>query len=302
MYQRMSFKALIELAAPPTWSASIVPVFLGTALSFALYGVLDPLLFLCTLAICITFQSAVNTLNDYTDFVKGADTEDNTDDVNDASIVYNHIDPRSARNAGFAMIAIGFAIGAYVIARTSFIALAFALVGVAVLLLYSVARVPLSDTPFGELTSGIVMGGVITMAVAYVQTCIVDWMMLVYAIPAITMIACIMLVNNTSDIEKDAQAGRNTLAVKLGREKATVLLFSAMTAAAVVAAVVVCMLFPRGWFFLPVMAVSAFIPARMMYHNGITPSVRRFNMQGVGTVNVRINFSYAACILLSCLV
>lgn len=302
MYQRMSFKALIELAAPPTWSASIVPVFLGTALSFALYGVLDPLLFLSTLAICITFQSAVNTLNDYTDFVKGADTEDNTDDVNDASIVYNHIDPRSARNAGFAMIAIGFAIGAYVIARTSFIALAFALVGVAVLLLYSVARVPLSDTPFGELTSGIVMGGVITMAVAYVQTCIVDWMMLVYAIPAITMIACIMLVNNTSDIEKDAQAGRNTLAVKLGREKATVLLFSAMTAAAVVAAVVVCMLFPRGWFFLPVMAVSAFIPARMMYHNGITPSVRRFNMQGVGTVNVRINFSYAACILLSCLV
>jgi len=302
MYEKMSFKALIELAAPPTWSASIVPVFLGCALGYARGGSLDPVLFLCTLFICVIFQSAVNTLNDYTDFVKGADTEENTDDVNDASIVYNRIDPKAARNAGFIMVACGLAVGAYVIAVTSWIALAFAGVGILTLLLYALPKVPISDTPFGELTSGFVMGGIITMAVYYVQTCTVDFAILLYALPAIITIGCIMLVNNTSDIEKDLEAGRRTLAVLLGRARATTLLFTLITLAMAIVCVIVLAVFPGGWCFLPVMVVSVFIPTRMMYRNGIVPAVRRFNMQGIGTVNVRIVISYTVCILLSCLI
>ena len=46
------------------------------------------------LAICILMQASVNTFNDYYDFVKGADSEEDNVDVTDAVLVYNHINPR----------------------------------------------------------------------------------------------------------------------------------------------------------------------------------------------------------------
>jgi 1,4-dihydroxy-2-naphthoate polyprenyltransferase len=301
MYKKVTFKALIELAAPPTWSAGIVPVFLGTALAVEETGALNGVILLCTLFISIALQSAVNTLNDYSDFVKGADTAENTDDVNDASLVYNGIDPRHARTFGFVLIAAALVVGLYVILVTSWLALAFAAVGIVVLLLYALPRVPLSYTPFGELASGFVMGGVLTMATYFLQTGMVDFSVLYFALPAIITIGLVMLVNNTSDIEKDAAVGRRTLAVRLGRSRATILLYALIVAAAFFVCEIVILCFPQGWFFLPVMVVATFIPARQIVANGIEPAQRRFNMQAIASVNTRLNFSYALCILLSCL-
>ncbi len=301
MYDKMSFKALVELAAPPTWSAGLVPVFLGGALALAFTGVLDAVLLLCTLFISIALQSAVNTLNDYTDFVKGTDSVETTDDSTDASLVYNNVDPKSARNAGFSMIVAAFAVGIYVIVRTGWISLLFACIGVIVLMLYALPKTPLSHTPFGELTSGLVMGGILTMAAYFLQTGVVDFLILIYALPCIIAIGLIMLVNNTSDIEKDQAVGRRTLPVCIGRKRATSLLRACIPISVVLVCVIVCATFFGGWCFLPVMCCAVFIAARPLYSSDITPSVRRFNMQAISSINIRLNFSYALCIVLSCL-
>ncbi len=92
-YQRITFKAIIELAAPPSWAAAICPVLVGTALAFGLQGEVNLLYTLILLFAAILMQSAVNTINDYFDFIKGTDTAENCIDTTDASIIYNHINP-----------------------------------------------------------------------------------------------------------------------------------------------------------------------------------------------------------------
>jgi len=301
MYDKMSFKALIELAAPPTWSAGLVPVFLGTALAFAFVGTINAIMLLCTLFISIALQSAVNTLNDYTDFIKGADSIDTTDDINDASLVYNNIDPKSARNAGFFMIIAALIVGIYAITQTGWMALLFACVGIAVIVVYALPAVSLSYTPWGEVASGFIMGGVLTMATYFLQTRIIDFSILLYALPCVVTIGLIMLVNNTSDIEKDQAVGRHTFPVCVGRGRATMLLRVLIFASVGLVCVIVCVIFFRGWCFLPVMCCAVFIAARPLFSNDIIPPIRRFNMQAIGSVNIRLNFSYAVCIVLSCL-
>ena len=49
-------------------------------------------------------QSAVNTLNDYFDFIKGTDCADDYVEVSDAVLVYEHINPKHALLLGLAYL------------------------------------------------------------------------------------------------------------------------------------------------------------------------------------------------------
>lgn len=59
-------------------------------------GKLNTLYAFILLLICVLMQSAVNVFNDYFDYVKGTDSEDNSsDDAFDAVLVYNNINPEA---------------------------------------------------------------------------------------------------------------------------------------------------------------------------------------------------------------
>ena len=84
-------KLAVRLAAPHTWLASVYPAVFGE-----LYCLLKGYPLTGTLAItlfwaCVFMQSAVNTLNDYFDFVKGTDTADDNVEVSDAVLVLSLI-------------------------------------------------------------------------------------------------------------------------------------------------------------------------------------------------------------------
>ena len=105
----------VELAAPHTWPASILPVLVATSCAVVHSPALDVLMVCALLAICILMQASVNTFNDYYDFVKGADSEEDNVDVTDAVLVYNHINPASALRLAVGLLVAAFAIGVYVI-------------------------------------------------------------------------------------------------------------------------------------------------------------------------------------------
>ena len=94
---------MLRLAAPHTWAASVMPALLGTALA-AREGVSDPLMGLLLTAVCVLMQSAVNTFNDYSDFIKGTDTLENSPDADDAVMVYDRPSPRRVLFLGFAFL------------------------------------------------------------------------------------------------------------------------------------------------------------------------------------------------------
>lgn len=220
-YQKLSVKMAVGLAAPHTWAASILPVLLGTVLAASHHGAFDFLLFGCVLCISVLMQSAVNALNDYYDFVKGTDTKENSDDPSDAVLVYNNINPKAVLGLGASFLTAAALIGIYVVFRCGIEPLIIGLAGGLVIVLYSAGSHPLSYYPVGEVVSGVVMGGLIPLAVYNVMTGSISMFVLYQSVPVIIGIGMIMFTNNISDIERDILAGRKTFAVLIGRRIAT---------------------------------------------------------------------------------
>lgn len=212
-------KDVLDLAAPSSWAASVMPCVLAVGLSYRLQGYLRPLEALCLFIGAILMQSAVNALNDYADFVKGTDTLENSPDASDAVIVYG-LDPKVARNCGIAFLALallGPGLGAAYLAGPP--PLLIGLVGAVVVVFYSHGRTPISYLPLGELVSGFVMGGLISLAGVYLQTRMLSPFVLIQALPLMLGIGLIMLSNNGCDLERDLEAGRHTLPCFLGRKR-----------------------------------------------------------------------------------
>ena len=218
MADRKLLKDAVNLAAPHTWAASVMPCVLASALSFREQGFLKADLMVCLFLIAVLMQSSVNALNDYADFVKGTDTAENSPDPTDAVIVYG-LKPKTARNLGIGYLAAAFVLGIYTVWRCGFALLVIGLIGALVIVAYSGGKTPISYLPLGELISGFVMGGLITLAGVYMQTGALRFSVLAEALPLMIGIGMIMFSNNGCDIERDLAAGRRTLPCLLGRER-----------------------------------------------------------------------------------
>ncbi len=219
-YNKLTAKMALNLAAPHTWAASICPSLFGCFVSY-LYGYKLPLWQFAALVLaCILMQSSVNTLNDYIDYVKGADSKDNNLERSDAVLLYENINPKSALVLGIGFLAVAVALGVILIASTKcLIPLWIGIIGAAAIVLYSGGKTPISYLPLGELISGLVMGGLIPLGCIAVASGELHLEVLIFSIPFIISIGLIMLSNNGCDIDKDIEAGRRTLPVLLGRAK-----------------------------------------------------------------------------------
>lgn len=222
MNHRLRFKDIVNLAAPHTWPGSVAPAMIGLAIIFHKQMYLDPLMVACFLIIVILMQSAVNAFDDYSDYVKGTDTLENSPEAYDAVIVYG-LNPKTARNLGFIFLFIALIPAIYVVKVCGTVPLVIGLIGTVVLFWYAFGKIPISYLPLGELMCGFVMGGLIPLAGYYMQTRDLDYFVLVQAIPPIFGMAINMFSNNGSDIERDLPAGRKTLACLLGRKRTNAL-------------------------------------------------------------------------------
>ena len=219
----LNARLALQLAAPHTWAASVTPVLLTGAIVYRDYGNLNTVLFLVLLLICILMQSAVNTLNDYHDMISGADTKDDAVEASDAVLVYNDIAPVKARNLAVLFLAAAALLAIYPVAQGGIRVLAIGLIGALIVVLYSAGPVPLSHLPVGEAVSGFVMGSLIPLGCYTALTGAVNPAIMLHTLPVAFGIALIMFTNNTCDIVKDIPAGRKTLPVLLGRDRALTL-------------------------------------------------------------------------------
>jgi 1,4-dihydroxy-2-naphthoate octaprenyltransferase len=195
-------------------------MFLGTLLALDFTGVFSPLLSGVLLLIVILMQSSANTLNDYYDFVKGLDTKENSDDPEDAVLVYNAVKPASVLRLALGFLAAAGLLGLYVVVSSGPAPLLAGLAGAAAVIFYSASPLPVSFLPLGELISGFVMGGLIPFGVYTALTGRLDFSILLFSVPCVIGVGLVMMTNNLCDIERDHAAGRKTLPVLLGRERA----------------------------------------------------------------------------------
>jgi len=171
------------------------------------------------LIVAVLMQSAVNTINDYEDFKTGLDTAETVLDQGDASIIYNEINPRSARNFAIALMAASAALGLVVVLLSGWSLLLVGVAAAAVVVLYSVGPRPISSLPLGELFSGLFLGALVICSTFYAMTLTFTPAVITVAVPSVITIALIMQTNNTCDIGRDSAANRRTLPVLLGQKR-----------------------------------------------------------------------------------
>ena len=294
---RLTPTMMVQLAAPHTWSAAIMPVVVGVAYAISVGSPVSLPLAAAMLAISILMQSAVNTFNDYMDYRTGTDTLDNQLDPTDAVLVYNNVSPRSVFVYFLGLMAAALVLGIIVVLRSSWITLVIGLLAAASIVAYSAGKTPLSYLPLGELVSGLVMGGFITLATCYVLIGEFTLFYLVVALPLIVSIGLINMTNNTCDIEKDVEAERRTIPVLLGRKRAKQAYVATMFAIEILIYVLV------GAMYLPGIAVCvmmslAFYPGfKALKANPLVLESRGAAMAQVVTLNVTLNAFYALALV-----
>lgn len=288
-----------QLAAPHTWPAAILPVLVAVACATAQGFPLSATVACTLLAICVLMQAAVNTFNDYYDYVKGSDSADDNVDPTDAVLVYNNVDPRAALGLAVGFLAAAFLLGAYVIWVAGWIPLAIGVVGALFVVVYSAGKTPLSYLPLGELVSGGVMGGLIPLASYQALTGVFDARALLWAVPTIIGVGLIMFTNNTCDLEKDREAGRHTLSVMLGRTKARKLYHALVYAWIAAIVVLVAVFFTDGLVVMPFMLLAAYPVIAALLKNPLAAHTRLAAMPQVLNVNIALGTFYAAAVFAS---
>jgi 1,4-dihydroxy-2-naphthoate octaprenyltransferase len=206
---------------PATLAASVAPVLAGTAVAVHEGGV-RPWAGIAALVVSLAMQIGVNLANDYSDFVRGADTPRRVGPLRAAAS--GVIPPESVKWAAFASFAVAGVTGLVLSLATNWVLL---LVGAACLLagwLYTGGPRPYGYLGLGELFVFIYFGLVATVGTAYVEALRVTPLAILAGCGVGFIASAILVLNNLRDIETDAAAGKRTLATRIGRGPTLVLL------------------------------------------------------------------------------
>ena len=220
-------------ARPRTLPAAVAPVLVGTAAAVQWAGKLPRVgAFIAALVGSIFIQIGTNLANDYSDAKRGADTADRLGPVRVTAS--GLAAPRRVLVATWVAFGIAMACGIYLATVAGPVIIAVGVVSILAGVLYTGGPRPYGYAGLGELFVFLFFGLVAVNGSYYVQLERLDWLPFGLSISVGAMATAILVVNNIRDIETDRRAGKNTLAVRLGRERARQLFMVLVGAAYVV--------------------------------------------------------------------
>jgi 1,4-dihydroxy-2-naphthoate octaprenyltransferase len=209
----------IEGARPRTLPAAVAPVLAGTGV-VAWSG--DEVWWKAALALAVSLllQIGVNYANDYSDGIRGTDD----DRVGPLRLVGSGLaSPRAVKTAAFGALGAAAVVGLVLAATTSWWLVAVGALSILAAWFYTGGSKPYGYLGLGEVMVFVFFGLVAVLGTAYVQAEEVTLAGL-YAAVGVGALACAILVaNNLRDIPTDVEAGKRTLAVKLGDARTRVL-------------------------------------------------------------------------------
>lgn len=199
-------------ARPRTLPAAVVPVAVGAGCA-AGHGPISWWRVAGALAVSLALQVGVNYANDYSDGVRGTDTQR----VGPVRLVASGLAvPGAVKRAALAAFGSAAAVGLALAATTSWWLLAVGAAAIAAAWGYTGGPRPYGYLGLGELFVFTFFGLVATVGTTYVAAEAVTGLSVVMG-AAMGFAACALLVvNNLRDIPTDAAVGKRTLAVRLG--------------------------------------------------------------------------------------
>lgn len=214
-------KEWISGARLRTLPAAIAPVIVGTSLVAP-----NPIWSnaLLALLVALSLQIGVNFSNDYSDGIRGTDT----DRVGPMRLVGSGVaKPEHVLAAALTFFALAGLVGLILALRTS---LWLILVGALSILAawgYTGGKRPYGYRALGEISVFLFFGVVAVLGTFYVQSGKVTALSIVASIPVGAQACAILVLNNLRDRNKDSESGKRTLAVLMG-EKGTRIFFAVL--------------------------------------------------------------------------
>jgi len=206
------FAAIVELR---TKAVSVTSFCLGTLAAAWSENRFSWPVAVLALGAVLCVDMGTTAFNTFFDFDRRVDDERfNRED--DKILVHRGFAPGWALITGLALFALAGLLGLALAILRGIGVLFVGGVGMLVGLLYNFGPRPISHTPLGELAAGGFLGAVLFLLSFYLQAGRLTAEAGMRSLPLLLLVASILTVNNTCDIEGDRAAGRRTLSIVVG--------------------------------------------------------------------------------------
>ncbi|MDH5661858.1 MAG: 1,4-dihydroxy-2-naphthoate octaprenyltransferase [Elusimicrobiota bacterium] len=253
----MMIKLWIRAIRAPFFTATIIPVLLGTVIAWTHTGQALWMKLLLTLIGVICVHAGTNLMNDYYDH------KSKNDDLNlhptafsggSRMIQQGLISAKRIFYSALIFFALGSVVGLYLnwVSKGNII-LFLGLAGVLLGFFYTAEPLRIGYTGIGELAVGFGFGPLIVSGAYYIQAQRLSLEPLLASIPIGILIMLVLYINEFPDYEADKLVNKRTWIVKLGKERAIKIYY--LLLALVYLTIVVGIIFR----FLPLFSVLTFV-------------------------------------------
>jgi len=198
---------------PQTLSASISPVLMGSVMAFTT-GLFDGMIFIITLITALGIQISCNLINDYQDFLKGADTPTRQGPLRVTAAGLITL-PRMRKISFFSLACTALS-GCYLIWHGGMIIALLLAISLLLAIIYTGGPFPLAYLGLGEFFVLLFFGPITISATYFLQTGIFSTDALLVGLGPGALSTAILIANNLRDEKEDRIALKKTLIVRFG--------------------------------------------------------------------------------------
>ena len=245
-------RAWLMASRPATLPAAAVPVLVGGAAAVSTGATPRPVVLLATLVSALCIQVGTNFANDYSDFHRGAD---HAGRLGPTRVTQSGLLASSSVRHGI-IVAFGAAalVGAGLAVTGGWPIIAIGLASILCGLAYTGGPWPFGYHGLGDLFVFVFFGLVAVTGTAYLQSGSWSALALAAAVPIGLLVTNILVINNLRDLPTDREAGKRTLATRIG-DGATRAQYALFTILAYLVPAALSLTSPaRRWLLLPLVS------------------------------------------------
>lgn len=207
--KKHTFNEWVIAVRPWSFPASVMPIITTLVFLFWKGAEINWFHGMWALVGMLLFHMAGNTWSDYFDYKKSVDADDT---FGAKTLTTGMFSPKEIKRLAIMLLAAAIACGLGLFAVTGLPLLWIGIAGASLTLLYPM----LKFNALGDLDILLTFGFLPTLGTSYAATGIIDWNVLLIAVPVGLITDGILHSNNTRDITTDRRAGITTMAMSLG--------------------------------------------------------------------------------------
>jgi 1,4-dihydroxy-2-naphthoate octaprenyltransferase len=220
----MNVKVWIAAARLRTLPLALSSIITGTACAL-FFGIFDWFIFIFAVLTTVVLQVLSNYANDYGDAISGKDNEGRIGPSR--AVASGEISKEDMKKAVQLFAGLAFIFGSILLFVSfskdliwAFVFLMIGLGAIAAAIMYTVGKNPYGYSGLGDLFVFLFFGLVGVLGTFFLYAKSIEWTVILPAICIGFLSIAVLNFNNMRDIENDAKTAKNTLAVKLGLQRA----------------------------------------------------------------------------------